>query len=121
MEKKNILYDKSYVFSIRIVKLAQYLSKEKKEYILNKQIIRSGTSICALVSESKFAQSRADFLNKLMVALKEANETQYWINLLYDTDYISKTMHQSLLKDCKELVGLLVSITKTLKNKGITK
>ncbi|WP_295421027.1 four helix bundle protein [Sulfurovum sp.] len=120
MQEKNILYDKSYAFSIRIVKLAQYLSKEKNEYILNKQIIRSGTAICALVSESKFAQSRADFMNKLMIALKEANETQYWINLLYDTDYISKQMHESLLKHCRELVSLLVSITKTIKNnKGI--
>ena len=121
MEKNNILYDKSYAFSIRIVKLTQYLSQEKKEYILSKQIIRSGTAICALASESKFAQSRADFLNKLMVALKEANETQYWINLLYDTEYITQSMYDSLLKDCRELVGLLVSITKTLKNKGITK
>ena len=121
MQENNILYNKSYAFSIRIVKLAQYLSKDKKEYILNKQIIRSGTAICALVSESKFAQSRADFLNKLMIALKEANETQYWINLLYDTDYLSKQMYESLLQDNKELVSLLVSITKTLKNKGITK
>jgi four helix bundle protein len=116
MQEKNILYDKSYAFSIRIVKLSQYLSKEKKEYILNKQIIRSGTAVCALVSESKFAQSRADFMNKLMIALKEANETRYWINLLYDTDYISKQMYESLLKDCKELVSLLVSITKSIKN-----
>jgi len=93
--------------------------EQKKEYILNKQIIRSGTAICALISEAKFAQSRADFLNKLMVALKEANETQYWINLLYDTEYISKPMYYSILKDNKEIVGLLVSITKTLKNKSI--
>ncbi len=123
MQNKNLLYDKSYAFSIRIVRLSQYLNQEKKEYILNKQIIRSGTSICALVSESKFAQSRADFLNKLTVALKEANETQYWISLLYDTDYISKAMHDSLLEDSKELVKLLVSITKTIKqkNRGITK
>jgi len=119
MEKNNILYDKSYTFSIRIVKLAQYLTKEKKEYILSKQIMRSGTAVCALVSESKFAQSRADFLNKLMIALKEANETQYWINLLFDTDYISDIMHKSLFKDSDEVISLLVSITKTIKNKGI--
>ena len=119
MKKDNILYDKSYIFSIRIVKLTQYLTKEKKEYILSKQIMRSGTAICALVSESKFAQSRADFLNKLMIALKEANETQYWINLLFDTDYISKIMHKSLFKDSNEVISLLVSITKTIKNKGI--
>jgi four helix bundle protein len=117
MQEKNILYEKSYAFSIRIVKLAQYLTGDKREYILSKQILRSGTAIGALVSESKFAQSRADFLNKLMVALKEANETQYWINLLYDTHYISQQMHSSILQDNKELVGLLVSITKTLKTK----
>ena len=121
MPQNNVLYDKSYAFSIRIVKLTQYLCDEKREFILSKQIIRSGTAICALVSESKFAQSRADFLNKLMIALKEANETQYWINLLYDTDYISKQMFDSLIADNKELVSLLVSITKSLKDKGITK
>ena len=119
VQKDNILYDKSYAFSIRVVKLTQYLSNEKKEYILSKQVIRSGTAIGALVSESKFAQSTADFMNKLMIALKEANETQYWINLLYDTNYISEKMFNSLLSDIKELVSLLVSITKTIKNKGI--
>ena len=117
VQKDNILYDKSYAFSIRVVKLTQYLSNEKKEYILSKQIIRSGTAIGALVSESKFAQSTADFMNKLMIALKEANETQYWINLLYDTNYITEKMFNSLLSDIKELVSLLVSITKTIKNK----
>ncbi|HEY9189441.1 MAG TPA: four helix bundle protein [Sulfurovum sp.] len=116
MQKNNILYDKSYAFSIRAVKLSRYLCDEKKEYILSKQVIRSGTAIGALVSESKFAQSRADFMNKLMIALKEANETQYWINLLHDTDYISKQMFDSLLIDIKEIVSLLVSITKTIKN-----
>ncbi len=119
MKKDNILYKKSYKFAIRIVKLSQYLVNEKKEYILSKQILRSGTSVGALVSESKFAQSKADFVNKLMVALKEANETQYWINLLYDTEYISQKMYQSLHANSDELISLLVSITKTIKNKGI--
>lgn len=120
MQKENILYDKSYAFSIRIVKLTQYLSSEKREYVLSKQIIRFVTAIGALVSESKFAQSRADFMNKLMIALKEANETQYWINLLHDTEYISKKMFDSLIIDIRELVSLLVSITKSIKNnKGI--
>ena len=119
MKKDNILYDKSYLFAIRVVKLSQFLVKEKKEYILSKQILRSGTSIGALVSESKYAQSRADFINKLMVALKEANETQYWINLLYDTDYITEQMHKSLYTDIDEIISLLVAITKTIKNKGI--
>ncbi|MFT7880807.1 MAG: four helix bundle protein [Sulfurimonas sp.] len=120
MENKNILHEKSYLFSIRIVKLTQYLNKEKKEYILSKQILRSGTSIGALISESKFAQSKADFMNKLMISLKEANETQYWINLLFDTDYINEQMHHSIYADIDELIKLLVSITKTIKYKGIT-
>ena len=121
MEKDNILQKKSYKFAIRVVKLSQYLVDKKKEYILSKQILRAGTSVGALVSESKFAQSRADFINKLMVALKEANETQYWINLLYDTHYITTDMYKSLYADIDELISLLVAITKTIKNKGISK
>jgi four helix bundle protein len=114
----NILHVKSYAFALRIVRMAQYLTAKMREYVLSKQVLRSGTSIGALVSESKYAQSRADFLNKLTIALKEANETQYWINLLHDTGYINTSMHTSLLKDNKELIGLLVSITKSLKDKG---
>ena len=121
MKKDNILHTKSYAFAIRTVNLSRYLNTEKKEYVLSKQILRSGTSIGALVSESKYAQSRADFINKLMIALKEANETQYWINLLFDTNFISKEMHKSLFSDIDEIISLLVSITKTIKNKGITK
>jgi four helix bundle protein len=117
MKKENILHTKSYLFAIRTVKLTQYLSNEKKEYILSKQILKSGTAIGALVSESEFAQSKADFINKLSIALKEANETKYWINLLYDTQYISLEMLKSLLNDIKELISLLVSITKSLKGK----
>jgi len=115
LEDQNILYQKAYLFAIRTVKLSQYLNHEKKEYVLSRQILRSGTAIGALVSESKFAQSRPDFLNKLMIALKEANETKYWINLLHDTQYITKQMFESLLCDIKEVIGLLVSITKSIK------
>ncbi len=121
MKKDNILHTKSYAFAIRVVNLSQYLSKEKKEYVLSKQILRSGTSVGALVRESQYAQSKADFINKLMIGLKEANETQYWINLLFDTHFISQEMHKSLYTDIDELISLLVSITKTIKNKGITK
>ena len=117
MQNENIVYNKSYAFAVRTVKLAQYLSSEKREYILSKQILRSGTAIGALISESKYAQSTADFMNKLMIALKEANETQYWINLLYDTNYLSEKMFKSLISDIKEIVSLLVSITKTMKNR----
>ncbi|MCD6653945.1 MAG: four helix bundle protein [Sulfurovum sp.] len=119
-QNKNILYEKCYAFAIRVVKLTQYLQSEHKEFVLSKQILRSGTAIGALVSESKYAQSNADFLNKLTVALKEANETQYWINLLHDTDYINKEMHKSLYNDIDEVLSLLISITKTIKNKCIT-
>jgi len=115
-KKDNILIEKSYQFSIRIVRLSQYLTREKKDYVLSRQVLRSGTAIGALASEAKYAQSRADFLNKLTIALKEANETCYWINLLRDTDYISNTMHQSLYSDAEELLSILVSITKKLKN-----
>jgi four helix bundle protein len=117
MKKKNVLHEKSYQFAIRTVRLTQFLHQEKREYILSKQLLRSGTAVGALVSESKFAQSHADFINKLMVALKEANETLYWINLLYDTQYLTKAMHQSIYIDIDEIISLLVSITKTLKNK----
>lgn len=116
MKKNNILHTKSYKFAICTVKLSQYLVSEKKAYILSKQILRSGTAIGALIKESKFAQSKADFIKKLMIALKEANETQYWINLLFDTQYISQEMHKSLFDDVDELISLLVSITKTLKS-----
>ena len=116
MQKKdNILYTKSYTFAIRAVKLNRYLANEQKEFVLSKQILRSGTAIGALVSELEFAQSKADFMNKLMVALKEANETKYWINLLYDTEYINQTMSNSLENDIKEIISLLVAITKTVK------
>ena len=112
----NMVAEKSFRFSIRIVRLSQYLNMEMKEYTLSKQILRSGTAIGALISEAKYAQSRADFLNKLTIALKEANETLYWIDLLYETDYLNSSMHQSLRNDAKEVLSLLVSITKKIKN-----
>jgi len=119
MQKKdNILYTKSYTFAIRVVKLNRYLVNGQKEFILSKQILRFGTAIGALVGESEFAQSKADFMNKLTVALKEANETKYWINLLYDTEYLNQTMFSSLENDIKEIISLLVAITKTVKHKG---
>ncbi len=117
MQKENILYRKSYAFAIRTVNLSRYLNNEKREFVLSKQILRSGTAICALISEAEFAQSDADFINKLMIGLKEANETKYWINLLHDTNYLSSTMYASLIQDIKEIIRLLVSIVKKLKSK----
>ena len=120
MQNDNILYAKSYAFAIRSVNLARFLKEEKKEYILSKQVLRSGTAICALISEAEFAQSTADFINKLTVGLKEANETKYWINLLHDTQYLTETMYNSLIADIKEVISLLVSIIKKLKNRSIS-
>lgn len=114
--KDNIVFTKSYSFAIRIIKLYGVLSADRKEFVLSKQCLRSGTAIGALISESEHAQSKADFLNKMNIALKEANETLYWLNLLRDTDYLSKIDADSLIADATELVRMLASIVKTTKN-----
>lgn len=116
MQNKSILAEKSFLFAKRIVKLVKYLQNEKKEFILSKQIMKSGTSIGANVYEAKFAQSEKDFLSKLSIALKEANETSYWI-MLIENEYISEKESKSLMVDLEELLKLLVSSTKTVKNK----
>ena len=110
------LHIKSYLFALRIVRMVQYLRNEKQEFILSKQVLRSGTAIGALVRESEFAQSPADFINKLSVGLKEANETDYWLNLLYDSDYMDEQSFTSIKEDCNELIALFVSSIKTVKN-----
>ena len=116
MEKeKNVIADKSYKFALRIINAYLYLSKEKQEYVLSKQLLRSGTAIGALVSESRFAQSKADFINKMHIALKEANETRYWINLLHDSNFITEAMYNSIFPDVEEIVSILASIVKTSK------
>ena len=109
------IQERSFQFAIRIVNLYKYLQAEKKEYVLAKQLLRCGTSIGANVAESQQAQSRADFISKLNIALKEAYETNYWIRLLYETQYLSQEQYQSILTDCKELERLLISIIKTAK------
>jgi len=113
--RSSVLNTKSYDFAIRIVRLSQLLQNDKKEYVLSRQILRSGTAIGALIREAEFAQSRVDFIHKMSISLKEANETIYWIDLLKDTDYISESEHISLKNDCKELLKMLVSTVKTLK------
>lgn len=113
--EKPTLKTKSYAFSIRIVRLSQFMQKEKKEFVLSKQVLRSGTSVGALIREAEFAQSRADFINKMSISLKEANETEYWLCLLKDTDYINAKLFESLQSDCKELIAMLVSTVKTSK------
>lgn len=109
------LSEKSFSFSLRIIKLFKYMQNEHKEYILSKQILRSGTAIGALIREAKYAQSKADFLNKLMVALKEANETHYWLELLYKSNYIDYKMYKSIEPDINAILKLLVASTKTVK------
>ncbi len=113
--RENILKNKSYNFAIRIVNLYKYLKDEKKEYVLSKQILRSGTAVGALVSESEYAQSKADFVNKLSIALKEANESKYWLDILKDTDFLSISMYESIIPEIEELLKLLISSIKTSK------
>jgi len=114
---KSVLRDKSYAFAIRIIKLSQFMMNEKKEFVLSKQVLRCGTAIGALIREAEFAQSRADFINKMNIALKEANETDYWINILKDTGYIERDQFESLRTDCSELIAMLVSTINTGKKK----
>lgn len=113
----SVVAAKSYCFAIGVVTIYKILVGDKKEYVLSKQLLRSGTAIGALVREAQHAQSRADFVHKMNVALKEANETAYWISLLNDTGYLSVEVFSSLSNDCDELLRLLVKIVKT--SKGI--
>ena len=110
------IQEKSFQFAVRIVKLCRHLQTEKKEFILSKQLLRSGTSIGANVAEAQQAQSRADFIAKLNIALKEASETEYWLRLLHETDYFENKSFQSIWSDCNEVKSLLVSIVKSSKN-----
>jgi len=112
---KNVIANKSYAFAIRIIRLYKFLSEEKKEFVLSKQLLRSGTAVGALVKEAEHAQSKADFLNKMNIALKEANETEYWLMLLKDTEYISIKEFESINEDCLEILRLLISIVKSTK------
>ena len=115
MTQDNPIEKRSYLFALRIVKAYKYLTKQKDEYVLSKQLLRSGTSIGALMREAKFAQSRADFVNKASIALKEANETLYWIELLHDSEYIDNSSFNSLHQDADEITAILASIVKTTK------
>ena len=113
----SLLHAKSYSFALRMIRMTKFLQEDKKEFILSKQILRSG----ALIRESEFAQSNADFINKLSVSLKEANETDYWLNLLKDSDYIDENSFNSIEADCGELMALLISSIKTVKNNQMKK
>lgn len=113
--KENIIQHKSYAFALRIIKMYKYLSQDKKEFILSKQVLRSGTAIGALVKEAEHAQSKADFINKMNITLKEASETTYWLSLLKDSAYIDENMYQSIFFEAEEIVKILASIVKTSK------
>ena len=112
-KKESVLRTKSYAFGVRIVRLSQFLVSEHKEYVLSKQVLRSGTAIGALIREAEYGISKADFRNKMSIALKEANETDYWISILRDTDYINEKTFRSLSVDCVELIKMLIATVKT--------
>ncbi|HQU93657.1 MAG TPA: four helix bundle protein [Pyrinomonadaceae bacterium] len=111
--KDSVLRTKSYVFGVRIVRLSQFLVTEHREFVLSKQVLRSGTAIGALIREAEYGISKADFRNKMSIALKEANETEYWLSMLKDTDYINEKLFQSLNQDCVELIKMLIATVKT--------
>lgn len=115
--KENVLKDKSYKFALRIVKLCRHLTEEKREFILSKQILRSGTSIGANIAEGWQAQSKPDFIHKMSIAHKEAFETEYWLCLLRDGEFITEKQAESLITDCNELQKILATSIKTAKNK----
>ena len=115
------LTKKSYLFGVRIVKMVKYIKCTPKEYGMLNQVFRSGTAIGALVSEAAYAQSPADFINELSVALKECNETLYWLNILKDTEYLQEKEYESMNADCREVLALLISSIKTTKQNIETK
>lgn len=112
-----VLADKSYAYSLEVVKVCRGLNV-KKEFILSSQLLRSGTSVGANIAEGKYAQSKSDFVSKLSISLKEANESQYWIRLLFDSGYIDEKSFNFLTTICDEVIRLLISSIKTLKNKS---
>jgi len=108
-KKPNIIRDKSFAFALRIVKLYKFLV-EKKEFVLSKQLLKSGTAIGALVREAEHVESKADFIHKMAIAQKEANETEYWIELLFQSEYLNETQYNSIVNDIRELNKILASI-----------
>lgn len=113
--QENVIQTKSFTFAVRIVKLCRHLAEKKREFVLSKQLLRSGTAIGALVREATQAESKADFIHKLSIALKEANETQYWVLLLEETEYLTHAESESILTDNRELLRLLTSIINSTK------
>ena len=115
MMKENVVKNKSFKFAVRVVKLYQYLCEQKKEFILSKQLLRSGTSVGAMIREAEHAESKLDFKHKMTIAQKEANETIYWLELLQATDYLTNEQFESVNADAVEIIKLITSIIKTAK------
>lgn len=115
--KENVLKEKSLSFAIRIVNLYKFLSEKKKEFVLSKQILKSGTSVGAMIREAEFSESNLDFIHKLSIAQKEINETIYWLELLMATQYITKEQFESILSNAIEIIKLITSSIKTVKLK----
>lgn len=116
--EKSVLHIKSYDFAIRIIKMINYIRLNEQEYVISHQIAKSGTAIGAIVREAEFAQSTSDFISKLFISLKEANETSYWLDLLKDTNYINDKIYDSMSSDCNELIAMLVASIKTAKSRN---
>jgi four helix bundle protein len=115
MKTDNLIVNKTKLFAIRIVRLYQFLCSDKKEFVISKQLMRSGTSIGANVKEAIRGQSKADFIAKIPISLKEASETEYWLELMSETGYITKSQFNSIIKDNREIIKILTSISKTAK------
>jgi four helix bundle protein len=115
MERKSVLREKSFVFGLMIVEVCRHLKDSKKEYILYRQLLRSGTAIGALIREAEFAQSKADFISKLSIALEEANETEYWLELLVASESLEKESHRAHVMLVKELIKMLIASINTMK------
>ena len=113
----SVLEEKSFAFALKIVRQCESLQKEKKEFVLSKQLLRSGTAIGALLAEGKYAQSRVDFISKLSISLKEANETKYWLRLLQKAGYLQEKTAQNLLSDIESIIRMLASSVKTSKER----
>ena len=114
--KDNIIKEKSFAFAIRVVKLYQFLCEEKREFVLSKQLLRSGTSVGAMVREAEHAETKKDFLHKMAIAQKEINEVIYWLDLLKETDYLTSQYYESINKDAVEVIKIITSIIKSTNN-----
>ena len=115
---RSVLLDKSKAFALRMIKLYRYLNEQKRERVLSKQLLRCGTSVGANIKEGAFAQSKADFTSRMFIAQKECAEVEYWLELLYESEYINKSEFESIYADCQELMRMIVASTKTLQSKA---